>query len=72
MSAPELRPTGLWDIKDKAEVMSPIAKGSSDAAYTVAIRAMPYAEQQRFMRAAQTTQIVDKIVAWGIANGYTT
>ena len=70
--AQEMRPTGLWDIQDKAEIMTPVTQSSSDASYIVAIRAMPYAEQQRFMRAAGTTKVMDKIVQWGVANGWTT
>jgi len=55
--------SGIWDIKDRAEVQTPPA-GISDVQYQQWCRRVPKPVLGRMMRAVQTLKIVDTIRMW--------
>lgn len=61
--------SGIWDIRDKAEVIMPADDRSKSMEEL--LRALSSAEQQRLARAMQTGKILERIITHGVAKGLT-
>lgn len=53
--------TGIWDIRDRAEVMAPLLREDGAAGYLKALNSLPMQLRARYERAMETTQ---RILHW--------
>jgi hypothetical protein len=68
-----LKSSGLWDVQDRAEVLTPaLRQDATDLEYQQALARMPWPEQNRWVRTMQTAKAIERVVGNGLAKGLTT